>query len=110
MLISYARVSTLEQNLDPQQDDLKNASSEDIIVDKISGTVVNRPRLEQLKSLLLKGDIVIVWRLYRLRRSYGHCFVNWYARNLLIFEFGNDYILMLDWEGRNILKNDTEFG
>ena len=69
MLIGYARVSTLEQNLDLQQDDLIKAGCEEIIVDKISGTVVNRPGLGQLKSMLRKGDTVMVWRLDRLGRS-----------------------------------------
>ena len=69
MLFGYARVSTLEQNLDLQKDDLEKAGCEEVIVDKVSGTVANRPGLNQLKSVLRKGDTVMVWRLDRLGRS-----------------------------------------
>ncbi len=43
MYIGYARVSTLEQNLDLQQDALKQVGCTRIIVDRISGTVAERP-------------------------------------------------------------------
>ena len=69
MLIGYARVSTLEQNLDLQKDDLERAGCEEVIVDKISGSVAARPGLEKLKTILRKGDTVVVWRLDRLGRS-----------------------------------------
>ena len=69
MKIGYARVSTHEQNLDLQNDALKEEGCEEIFVDKISGTVSERKGLTQIKSILRKGDILIVWRLDRLGRS-----------------------------------------
>jgi DNA invertase Pin-like site-specific DNA recombinase len=69
MLIGYARVSTIEQNLNLQQDALKESGCEKIIVDKLSGALAERPGLTKIKELLRKGDTLVVWRLDRLGRS-----------------------------------------
>lgn len=69
MYIGYARVSTHDQNLELQQDALKCAGCGKIVVDRVSGTVAERPGLTQLKELLRKGDTLVVWRLDRLGRS-----------------------------------------
>lgn len=69
MKIGYARVSTLEQNLDLQIDALKKAGCEKIITDEISGSVADRPGLEKLKEILRKNDTLVVWRLDRLGRT-----------------------------------------
>lgn len=72
MKIGYARVSTLEQNLDLQIDALQKAGCEKIITDEISGSVAERPGLTELSQSLRKGDTVVVWRLDRLGRSLKH--------------------------------------
>jgi DNA invertase Pin-like site-specific DNA recombinase len=69
MHIGYARVSTHDQNLDLQQDALKQAGCVKIIVDQVSGSVAERPGLTRLKEILREGDILVVWRLDRLGRS-----------------------------------------
>jgi len=69
MYIGYARVSTHEQHLALQQDALKRTGCEKIIVDRVSGTVAERPGLTTLKELLRAGDTLVVWRLDRLGRS-----------------------------------------
>jgi DNA invertase Pin-like site-specific DNA recombinase len=69
MNIGYARVSTLEQNLDLQQDALKQAGCKRIYIDKLSGALAHRPGLEQVKEALREGDTLVVWRLDRLGRS-----------------------------------------
>ncbi|WP_092105779.1 recombinase family protein [Pontibacter chinhatensis] len=69
MLIGYARVSTLLQNSDLQQDALTQAGCEKIFTDKISGTVAERPALTKAKEVLRRGDTLVVWRLDRLGRS-----------------------------------------
>jgi len=76
MLIGYARVSTIDQNLELQEDALKKAGCEEIITDKISGTKSNRPGLEKIKTILRKGDTLVVWRLDRLGRSLKDL-INW---------------------------------
>jgi DNA invertase Pin-like site-specific DNA recombinase len=69
MYIGYARVSTHEQNLDLQHDALQQVGCKKIIVDRVSGTVAERPGLRQIKDLLREGDTLVVWRLDRLGRS-----------------------------------------
>ena len=72
MKIGYARVSTLEQNLNLQTDALEKAGCKKIITDEISGSVADRPGLTRLKGELREGDTVVVWRLDRLGRSLKH--------------------------------------
>ncbi len=69
MKIGYARVSTLEQNLDLQKDALLAAGCEKVMTDKASGSSTARPGLEKLKEQLRADDTLVVWRLDRLGRS-----------------------------------------
>src|SRR3954468_1305082 len=72
MLIGYARVSTLDQNLALQQDALSAAGCEHIYSDTVSGSVTDRPGLSLALSHLRTGDTLVVWRLDRLGRSLPH--------------------------------------
>jgi len=72
MQIGYARVSTHEQNLDLQKDALGKAGCEKIVVDVASGKKAQRSGLDQVRELLRKGDVLVVWRLDRLGRSLKH--------------------------------------
>ena len=72
MKIGYARVSTLEQNLNLQVDALEKAGCEKIVTDEVSGSVAERPGLSQLKDTLRAGDTLVVWRLDRLGRTLRH--------------------------------------
>lgn len=69
MKIGYARVSTLDQNPNLQEDALRHAGCEKIFVDHVSGSVAKRPNLDKAKELLRAGDTLVVWRLDRLGRS-----------------------------------------
>lgn len=68
-LVGYARVSTLEQNLDLQFHALKKEGCSKIFKDAISGSKKERPGLFKLMDYLREGDTLIVWRLDRLGRS-----------------------------------------
>ena len=72
MKIGYARVSTIEQNLNLQRDALKAAGCSKIIEDKASGGKVKRHGLERVLEVLRPGDTLAVWRLDRLGRSLKH--------------------------------------
>ena len=68
MLFGYARVSTLDQNPQLQQDALEVVGCDKVFTDKVTGTAVKRPELSKLKELR-EGDTLVVWRLDRLGRS-----------------------------------------
>lgn len=69
MIIGYARVSTQDQNLDRQKDQLTAAGCERIYEEKISGKTKDRPELQRLFEALRAGDVVITAELTRLGRS-----------------------------------------
>ena len=69
MLIGYARVSTLDQNLDLQIDALTKAGCDKIFEDKMSGSRAERPGLARALEMLREGDTLVVWKLDRLGRS-----------------------------------------
>ena len=69
MLIGYARVSMVEQNLDLQLTALKEVGCEKLYEDQISGTKTNRPGLGMALEVLRKNDTLVVWKLDRLGRT-----------------------------------------
>ena len=69
MRIGYARVSTQDQNLDRQRDQLRQDGCERIYEEKASGAKSDRPALRQMLEALRDGDVVVVSELSRLSRS-----------------------------------------
>ena len=71
MDIGYARVSTQEQNLDLQLDELKKAGAEKVFMEKVSGGKweAERPELDKALNFVREGDKLIIWKLDRLGRS-----------------------------------------
>lgn len=69
MFVGYARVSTIDQNLDMQIDCLKNVGCERIFEDKASGIKENRKGLEEALNFIRPGDTLVVWKIDRLGRS-----------------------------------------
>lgn len=69
--IGYARVSTVDQNVQLQMDALKRAGCERVFIDHgVSGTRANRPELDKMLDHLRPGqDEVVVWKLDRLGRN-----------------------------------------
>lgn len=70
-LIGYARVSTIEQNLDMQIEALRKAGVQDrhLHVEKISASAKRRPVFDWALKILRNGDVFVVWRLDRLGRD-----------------------------------------
>ena len=69
MLIGYARVSTDDQDLQLQREELRGAGCERVFEEKQSGARRDRPELRLLMEHLRSGDVLIVTRLDRLARS-----------------------------------------
>jgi len=69
IIIGYARVSTLEQNLDRQVDALNSAGVVKLFTEKATGKTTERPELTRLIEQLREGDVVIISELTRLSRS-----------------------------------------
>jgi DNA invertase Pin-like site-specific DNA recombinase len=69
MLVGYARVSTLDQNLDLQRTALNRAGCGKIYEDRMSGTRAERPGLKLTLEVLREGDTLVVWKLDRLGRN-----------------------------------------
>jgi DNA invertase Pin-like site-specific DNA recombinase len=69
MKTGYARVSTQDQNLERQIDQLQKSGCERIFEETISGTKKERPQLDRLLDQLRTGDIIVVTELTRLSRS-----------------------------------------
>ena len=67
--IGYARVSTLDQNLERQLDLLRQYGVDHIFQEKMSGTKRDRPELNKMLSHVTVGDIIVVESLSRLGRS-----------------------------------------
>jgi DNA invertase Pin-like site-specific DNA recombinase len=72
-LLGYARVSTIDQHPELQQDALDRAGCYRVWTDHgFSGKLASRPALDQVLDQLRPGDTLVVWRLDRLGRSLKH--------------------------------------
>ena len=69
MRIGYARVSTAEQSLALQLDALRDAGCERVFTEHASAVHTPRLGLNEARSYLRSGDVLVVWKLDRLGRS-----------------------------------------
>ena len=70
MIIGYARVSSIDQNLERQLDNLKTFV-EKIFTEKRSGkSVENRPVFQEVLNFVRMGDRFVVESIDRLGRNY----------------------------------------
>ncbi|MDK9718901.1 MAG: recombinase family protein [Trichlorobacter sp.] len=70
--IGYARVSTTDQNLTAQIEQLTAAGCDKIFQEKISGVKEDRPQLLAMLDHLRAGDVVVACKLDRIARSTKH--------------------------------------
>lgn len=68
-LVGYCRVSTTDQSLDIQRDQLVQAGCDPIFEEKKTGTNADRKELQNCLKFLRNGDVLMVTRLDRLARS-----------------------------------------
>lgn len=69
MIVGYARVSTTDQCLDVQMDELAAHGCERIFQDQASGTSRARAGLVEMMQFVREGDTIVVSRLDRFARS-----------------------------------------
>ena len=70
MKVGYARVSSVDQNLDVQLETLKSFGCEKIYQEKVSGTSTQgRDELNTLLEFMREGDELVITRIDRLARS-----------------------------------------
>ncbi len=69
MIIGYARVSSVDQNLDRQILSLSEYGCEKIVQEKFTGTIKDREGLNSLLDVIRNGDTVAVESISRLGRK-----------------------------------------
>lgn len=69
LILGYARVSTDDQDLTLQREQLRAAGCSKLFAEKVSGARRARPELERMLDHLRPGDVITVTRLDRLARS-----------------------------------------
>ena len=71
MIVGYARVSSIDQKLERQLENLKAFGAEKIFTEKQSGkSIENRPIFQEALSFLRMGDRFVVESIDRLGRNY----------------------------------------
>ncbi|MGX0039466.1 DNA invertase Pin-like site-specific DNA recombinase [Staphylococcus warneri] len=71
MIVGYARVSSIDQNLERQLENLKTFGAEKIFTEKQSGkSIENRPIFQEAINFVRTGDRFIVESIDRLGRNY----------------------------------------
>ncbi|MCM3456945.1 recombinase family protein [Heyndrickxia oleronia] len=71
MKYGYARVSTVNQDLESQITALENEGCGKIYSEKFTGTKADRPQFKELLSILEAGDTLVITKLDRFARSTG---------------------------------------
>jgi DNA invertase Pin-like site-specific DNA recombinase len=71
MIVGYARVSSVDQNLERQLENLKTFGAEKIFTEKQSGqSIENRPVFQEALNFVRMGDRFVVESIDRLGRNY----------------------------------------
>lgn len=94
--VAYLRVSSKDQNLDRQLDEVKKLGVEDkhIYIDKQSGKDFDRVGYQYMKKGLEQGDLLVIKSLDRFGRNYEDIMAEW---NDITKNIGAD-IKVLDME------------
>jgi DNA invertase Pin-like site-specific DNA recombinase len=106
--VAYLRVSSKDQNLDRQLDEIKKLGIEDkyVYTDKQSGKDFDRIGYQYMKKGLEKGDLLIIKSLDRFGRSYEDIMKEW---NDITRAIGAD-IKVLDMELLDTTKHKDILG
>ena len=69
MKIGYARVSTPDQKMDLQIDELKKFGCTKIFSEVVTGAKTDRAELKKMLEQVRPGDVIVIWKLDRLGRA-----------------------------------------
>ncbi|MEW4286730.1 recombinase family protein [Priestia koreensis] len=69
MKCGYARVSTENQDLEGQIKSLEKEGCDKIYSEKFTGTKADRPKFQEVLSILQEGDTLVITKLDRFARS-----------------------------------------
>lgn len=72
MKYGYARVSTVNHDLESQLQTLENENCDKIYSEKFTGTKTERPVFTELLEMLKEGDTLVVTKLDRFARTTEH--------------------------------------
>ena len=104
MIYGYARVSTKEQNLARQLEAMNAYKKiDEMFCDKQSGKSFDRPEYERLKSIVTKGDEVIVKELDRLGRNKEGVKdeIKWFKEHGVILRILELPTTLIDFQGQD---------
>lgn len=104
MIYFYARVSSKDQNLDRQLSVAKEYKMIDrVFCDKQSGKDFDRPEYQKMKSILNKGDEVIVKELDRLGRDKDGIKeeIAWFKNNGVLLRILDVPTTLIDFAGQD---------
>ena len=104
MTYFYARVSTKEQNLDRQLEAGRQYKPIDrVFADKQSGKNFDRPEYQSLKSIVTKGDEVVIKELDRLGRDKDGIKeeIAWFREHGVILRILDVPTTLIDFQGQD---------
>lgn len=68
-IVGYVRVSSIDQNIARQLEQLKHENIDKVFEDKASGATTNRPAFQQMLDYVREGDTIVVCSMDRLARN-----------------------------------------
>ena len=107
MTYFYARVSTREQNLDRQLAVAKNYKGVDaVFADKQTGKKFDRQEYQKMKSVVKRGDEVIVKELDRLGRNKQLIKdeIAWFKENGITLRILDVPTTLIDFKGQDWIQ------
>lgn len=108
MVYHYCRVSSADQNLDRQLDELsKHATADRVFTDKASGKNFDRTGYNALKAVVAAGDEVYIEELDRLGRNKDEikAELQWYKDHNVVVRILEIPTTLIDFKGLDWLQD-----
>lgn len=108
MIYHYCRVSSADQNLDRQLDELsKHATADRVFTDKASGKDFDRAGYNALKAVVAAGDEICIKELDRLGRNKDEikAELQWYKDHNVVVRILDVPTTLIDFKGQDWLQD-----